>query len=163
MDHAFSSVKGENPMSDFTRISKPESSEKMYPSEEASLAKKSKSFEDPDEVRPFVSHGHLDVLNFQDGVTIGRALFEPGWKWSQDVKPIAGTSSCQAPHSGYCLEGSMTVKMDDGNRIELKAGDAFHIPPGHDAWVEGDRRCVLIDVGGYADYAKPAKNGMAKH
>lgn len=113
-----------------------------------------KSFNQPDEVRPFQGHGHLDVLNFGQDSVIGRGVFEPGWKWSNDVKPIAGTRSCEAPHTGYCIEGSMKIQMDSGDQITIRAGDAFEIPPGHDAWVEGSQRCVLIDFSGYKDYAK---------
>jgi len=88
--------------------------------------------------------------------TFGRGVFEPGWRWSQHVKPIAGTPSCQAAHTGYVLEGRMAVKMDDGTQVEYGPGDAFHMPPGHDAWIVGDKRCVLIDFTGVAKYAKPA-------
>jgi mannose-6-phosphate isomerase-like protein (cupin superfamily) len=107
----------------------------------------------PDERREFKGHGHLDVVDF-DGVSIGRAEFEPGWKWVDDVKPLAGTETCEAAHAGYCLAGSMVVKMNDGTEIHVKAGDAYRIPPGHTAWVEGNEKCVMLDVGGYANYAK---------
>jgi len=115
-----------------------------------------KNFQNPDERRDFKRHGHLDLLQFSDDVSIGRAEFEPGWKWSSDVKPIAGTDSCEAPHAGFCLSGTMMIHMDNGDEFRIHAGDAFHIPPGHDAWVEGNEKCVMIDVGGYKSYAKPA-------
>lgn len=120
--------------------------------------KKCKNFNQPDESRPFRGHGHLDVLKFGDQVQIGRGIFEPGWQWSVDVKPIAGTESCEASHSGYCVEGSMRIAMDTGEEFTIQAGDGFHIPSGHDAWVLGTKPCVLIDVMGYRDYAleKPA-------
>ncbi|MGZ3698686.1 MAG: cupin domain-containing protein, partial [Bdellovibrionota bacterium] len=114
----------------------------------------SRNFKQPDERRPFQAHGHLDIFTFDDGVTIGKAIFEPGWKWSNDVKPIAGTATCEASHSGYCMKGKMTVRMNDGTEIKVQPGDAFHIPPGHDAWVEGTESCEMIDVGGFASYAK---------
>jgi hypothetical protein len=114
-----------------------------------------KSFKVPDESRPFKAHGHVDVLKFDDRATIGRGVFEPGWKWSSDVKPIAGTPSCQSAHAGYCVSGRMTVKTDGGEQFTVNPGDAFHIPPGHDAWTEGNEACVMIDVTGVKDYAKP--------
>jgi hypothetical protein len=114
----------------------------------------SRDFSHPDETRPFKAHGHLDVLSFGKNTTIGRGVFEKGWKWSNDVKPLAGTKSCQTRHAGYCVAGHMTVLMDDGERIALSPGQAFSIAPGHDAWTEGDADCVLIDVG-LAEYAKP--------
>lgn len=115
-----------------------------------------KSLNQPDERRAFKSHGHLDVSTFSDGITIGRGVFEPGWKWSNDVKPIADTESCEAAHSGYCISGTMHIRMNSGEEFTIKPGDSFHIPPGHDAWVDGNESCVLIDVGGFANYAKPA-------
>jgi hypothetical protein len=113
----------------------------------------SKNFTKPEETRNFPK-GHVDILNV-GGTTMGRGTFEPGWKWSQDVKPIAGTASCQAEHLGNVIAGEMTVVMDDGTRMQLRAGDAFSIPPGHDAWIEGNEACVLVDFVGFADYAKP--------
>ena len=115
-----------------------------------------KGFKSPDEIRKFKAHGQLEVVKFGEVTAIGRGEFEPGWKWSSDVKPIAGTASCQAAHTGYCLKGAMTVKMDSGEQFTVHAGDALHIPPGHDAWTEGSETCVLIDVTGVKNYAKPA-------
>ena len=83
------------------------------------------------------------------------ATFEPGWKWSNDVKPIAGTENCQVGHIGYCLSGRMSVRMEDGTVIELTPGTVFHIPPGHDASTEGDEGCVLLDFGGLTGYTLP--------
>ena len=114
----------------------------------------SKEFSHPDERRNFKSHGYLDILNFSDGTIIGHGVFEPGWRWSADVKPIAETKSCEADHTGYCLRGKMTVRMDDGEEFEVKAGDAFRIPAGHDAWVEGAEPCELLDISGSSDYAR---------
>lgn len=116
----------------------------------------SKNLEKPDERRDFKAHGHLDLVDFPGELSIGRAIFEPGWKWSNDVKPIAGTAACEAPHAGYCLSGAMTIRMVDGDEFTIRAGDAFGIPPEHDAWVVGDEPCVMIDVGGYRSYAKKA-------
>ena len=111
------------------------------------------SIDKPDEVREFRAHGHMDVVTIGD-FTMGRGTFEPGWKWSDDVKPIAGTDSCQARHSGVCVAGSMTVRSDDGTEITYNEGDVFVMEPGHDAWVNGSTPCVMFDTG-VASYAKP--------
>ncbi len=113
----------------------------------------SKNFSSPEETRTFPK-GRLDIVNV-GGKTIGCATFERGWKWSDDVKPIAGTASCQAEHLGTVISGEMTVVMDDGTRMRLRRDDAFSIPPGHDAWIEGNEPCVVVDFVGFADYAKP--------
>lgn len=109
----------------------------------------------PDEVRPFADgKGRLCVFNVGTA-TIGRGEFEPGWRWSTHVKPLAGTSSCQASHTGVVLSGRMCVRMDDGEEVEYQEGDSFYMKPGHDAWVVGDQRCVLLDFTGASQYAKP--------
>ncbi|WP_227996080.1 cupin domain-containing protein [Nocardia australiensis] len=113
-----------------------------------------KSFDSPDETRLFEQgKGKLDLVNVADG-PVGRAVFEPGWRWSVHVKPIAGTDSCQAAHMGYCVSGRLVVAMDDGEQQEYGPGDFMSIPPGHDAWVVGDDPCVMVDWQGVADYAK---------
>ncbi|HLH12861.1 MAG TPA: cupin domain-containing protein [Methylovirgula sp.] len=115
-----------------------------------------KSFDKPDETRAFRNgKGKVEVVTI-GGHTFGRGIFEPGWRWSEHVKPIAGTASCQAAHTGYVLEGRMIVMMDDGSQAEYGPGDAFYMPPGHDAWIVGDGRCVLLDFTGIGTYAKPA-------
>ena len=115
-----------------------------------------KPFDKPDEMRSFKDgKGKLEVVTVGE-CTVGRGVFEPGWRWSEHVKPIVGTPSCQAAHTGYVLEGRMLVKMNDGAQLEYGPGDAFYMPSGHDAWVVGDKRCVLIDFTGVAKYAKPA-------
>lgn len=112
-------------------------------------------FEEATDVRPFVDgKGELRTVEL-DSVQVGRAVFEPGWRWSEHVKPIAGTKSCEAPHAGYVLSGHMTIRMDDGSEANLEPGDCVSIPPGHDAWVVGQEPCVMLDWQGYADYAKP--------
>jgi quercetin dioxygenase-like cupin family protein len=78
----------------------------------------------------------------------------PGWKWSEHVRPIAKTDSCQAAHTGYFVSGRMKVVMDDGQEMEYGPGDFAIMAPGHDAWIVGDEPCVVIDWQGYADYAK---------
>ena len=112
-----------------------------------------KSFDSPDETRPFEGKGQADVVQMA-GHPVLKATFEPGWKWSNNVKPIAQTDSCEAAHFGYCMQGSMKVYMDDGSEQEVKAGQAFAIPPGHDAEVTGEEPCVMVDFGEFGDYAK---------
>jgi len=113
----------------------------------------SRKFDQPDEVREFADHGRLEIITLGNDMMVGHGVFEPGWRWSNDVKPIAETESCEAEHIGYCTSGSMVVRMDDGQEIRVSAGDTFHIPPGHDAWVEGGEACELIDFQGYKNYA----------
>ncbi|MGB8020353.1 MAG: cupin domain-containing protein [Candidatus Nanopelagicales bacterium] len=114
------------------------------------------SIASPNESRSFVAHGHMDVVTIGD-FTLGRGVFEPGWRWSVDVKPIAGTGSCMARHTGFCLSGSMTIRSDDGTEVTIEAGDVMLIEPGHDAWTVGDEPCVLLDTGvAVASYAVPA-------
>ncbi|MCW2545215.1 MAG: cupin [Frankiales bacterium] len=113
-----------------------------------------KSLNTPEETRPFQDgSGQLELVNLEAG-PVGRATFQPGWKWSTHVKPIAGTESCEAAHMGYVVSGRMTIVMDDGDQVELSPGDYVQAAPGHDAWVLGDEPCVMIDWQGYADYAK---------
>jgi quercetin dioxygenase-like cupin family protein len=113
-----------------------------------------KSLDAPEESRPFAQgKGKLELVNLESG-PVGRATFEPGWKWSLHVKPIAQTESCMAAHMGYYVSGRMLVRMDDGEELEYGPGDFAIIPPGHDAWIIGDDACVVIDWQGFADYAK---------
>jgi len=112
-----------------------------------------KSFDSPDETRPFEGKGQAEVLQLA-GHTVGKATFEPGWKWSDNVKPIAQTDSCQVSHLGYCISGRMKVYMDDGSEQEIGPGDAFAIPPGHDAEIVSDDACVCLDFGEFGEYAK---------
>jgi Cupin domain len=112
-----------------------------------------KSFDSPDETRPFEGKGHADVVNLA-GQTIGRGTFEPGWRWSENVKPIAETDSCQVAHLGYVLSGRMKVYMDGGSETDVGPGDVFAIPRGHDAEVVGDEPCVMVDFGEFGEYAK---------
>jgi hypothetical protein len=115
----------------------------------------SKSLNSPEEVRKF-DKGKVELVNVA-GATIGRATFEPGWKWSTCVKPIANTNSCQAAHFGYQVSGTMTTRMDDGTEKISKGGDVLNIPPGHDAWVVGNEAVVILDFQSMADYAKQGK------
>lgn len=115
-------------------------------------ALETKNFDSPNETRQFAAHGHADVVTLGD-FTIGRSTYEPGWRWSDDVKPIAQTGSCQVRHAGVCISGRMTVHADDGTEARIGPGDVFLIEPGHDAWVDGDEACVLFDTG-VAPYAR---------
>jgi uncharacterized cupin superfamily protein len=117
------------------------------------MAAEAKSFDSPDETRPFEGKGETKMVELA-GHTVGCGTFEPGWKWSENVKPIAGTDSCQVAHFGYVLSGGMTVHMDDGQDMEITAGDVVAIPPGHDAEVAGSEPCVMVDFGAIGDYAK---------
>jgi hypothetical protein len=100
----------------------------------------------PQERRPFAQHGHIDVVTI-GGFTMGRGVFEPGWRWSEDVKPIAGTDSCQTHHTGICLSGKMTVRFDDGHETTVIPGDVINLQPDHDAWTIGEEPCILLDTG----------------
>lgn len=111
-----------------------------------------KNFGKPDEVREFPK-GRLELIKI-GGVTIGRATFQPGWKWSTSVQPLVKTKSCEAPHFQYHLSGKLMVKMDDGTVIECNPGDVSLLPTGHDAWVVGDEPAVVVDFQGMIDYAK---------
>ena len=112
-----------------------------------------KSFNTPDETRN-APKTKIEVVNI-GGQTLMRATFQPGWKWSQDVKPTAGTDSCQVHHLSYGISGHLKVVTDDGTEMELAPGDIADIPPGHDAWVVGDEPSVGIDLTGGTSYAKP--------
>jgi len=111
-----------------------------------------KSTNTPDETRTF-EKGKLELVKIGE-TTIGRAVFQPGWRWSTHVKPIVKTKSCEAPHLQYQVSGTLHVVMDDGTERDLKAGDVALIPPGHDGWVVGNEPVVAIDFQGMVDYAK---------
>lgn len=113
-----------------------------------------KSIDAPDEVREFPL-GRIDIVTIGDTM-FARTVLEPGWRWSESVKPIAGTDSCDLPHATFLASGSLHVRMDDGTELDARAGDVVVIGPGHDAWVTGDEQCVMYDFGGEdADYATP--------
>jgi quercetin dioxygenase-like cupin family protein len=122
--------------------------------EEAMAGLIRKSLDSPDEVRPFEGgKGQLELVNAEGGA-VGRATFQPGWKWSEHIKPIAKTESCEAAHTGYFISGRMKVVMDNGEEMEYGPGDFAVMAPGHDAWVVGNEPCVVIDWHGYAHYAE---------
>ena len=115
-----------------------------------------KRFDRPDEVRTF-EKGRFELVHI-GGMTIGRATYYPGWKWSVHVGKSLGKKSCDVEHVGLVLAGSATAAMDDGRIIEMKAGDIFHIAPGHDSWVVGEEPYVSLHLLGATDYAT-AKTG----
>ena len=117
-------------------------------------ALESKSFDDPDEKRR-PPKTQVDVVTIND-TTLGRFTFEPGWRWSETVKTVVHTDSCQVNHLGFCTAGTLTVQMEDGTRITVTPGNAYAIPAGHDAWVEGDEAFVAYELMSATTYAKPA-------
>jgi len=114
-----------------------------------------KSFSMPDETRP-IAKGKVEVVKLGD-LSVVRNIFEPGWRWSESVKPIVKTESCQVPHVLSIVSGRISVRMDDGSTAEFGPGDIGVVPPGHDAWVVGSDPCVNLDFGGSSNYAKAAK------
>ena len=111
-----------------------------------------KNFSKPDEVREFPK-GKVELVNI-GGVMIGKATFQPGWRWSESVQPIAKTKSCEAPHFQYHVSGVLKAKMDDGTTYELRPGDVSLFPSGHDAWTIGEEPAIVVDFQGMIDYAK---------
>jgi len=110
-----------------------------------------KSFGKPEEVREF-PNGRLELIKV-GGAMIGRAIFEPGWRWATSVQPIVKTSSCEAPHFQYHVAGVLRIRMDDGAEFECRPGDVSLLPSGHDAWVVGEEAAVVVDFQGMIDYA----------
>lgn len=111
-----------------------------------------KSLKSPDETRQF-DKGKVDIANIGDAV-IGRFELQPGWRWSQSVKPLVKTEWCEQTHIGYIVAGKLRTKLRDGSEVEAGPGDALFTPPGHDAWVVGSEPVVMLDFKGAATYAK---------
>ena len=111
-----------------------------------------KTFAKPDETREF-PNGKAEILSIGGG-SVGRLVFQPGWRWSKDVQPLAKTASCEAPHFQYHLSGKLAIKMDDGTELIAGPGDVTALPSGHDAWVVGDEPVVVIDWFGASNYGK---------
>lgn len=112
----------------------------------------SKSFDQPDESRT-PDKTRVDVVRLAD-TEVGRFTFQPGWRWSECIKPVVGTDSCQVDHVGYAASGRLTVEHEDGTRATLGAGEAYRIAPGHDAWVEGEEPFIGFEFKSAAEYAK---------
>ena len=109
-------------------------------------------FTEPSDVRT-MPRGRIEVVELDDTV-VGRMTYEPGWRWSVDVRPIAGTDTCQYHHVGMALSGVLRVQMPDGTELEIGPGDVFEIPPGHDAWVVGDEPWISVDFEAMRTYGK---------
>jgi hypothetical protein len=107
------------------------------------MALETKNLDQPEDKRSF-EHGEVLMVRV-GGSTIGRAVFRPGWRWSTDVKPLVGTSSCELAHTAVVISGRMRVRMNDGAEAEFGPGDAHYVSPGHDAWVVGEEPLVVID------------------
>jgi len=118
----------------------------------ATEAAELKNFGKPDEVREF-PQGRVELITI-GGATIGRAIFEPGWRWANSVQPLAKTKSCEAPHFQYHVSGILRILMDDGSEFDCKPGDVSLLPSGHDAWVIGNEPAVVVDFQGMLDYAR---------
>lgn len=112
-----------------------------------------KSHNSPDEIRS-PSKTRVEVVKLE-GFTLGRFNFEPGWRWSECVKPVVKTDLCQLSHVGHVVTGRLTVRMQDGTEKTLSAGESYTIPPGHDAWVVGDEPFVGLEVMSADVFAKP--------
>lgn len=106
----------------------------------------------PDETRTF-ERGKAEVVKIAGG-TVGRFTMQPGWKWSQHVKPIAKTQLCESNHFAYHVSGRIRIRMADGTEHEVGPGEVSFVPAGHDAWVVGNEPVVLIDWSGATTYAK---------
>lgn len=112
----------------------------------------SRDFSAPDETRT-PQKTTIELVNVAGG-QIGRFTFQPGWSWSECIKPVAKTDSCQTEHIGYAVSGSLHIKHADGTELDVSAGDVYHIAPGHDAWNNGSEPCVLVEFQGAANYGK---------
>jgi quercetin dioxygenase-like cupin family protein len=117
-----------------------------------------RNFGKPDEVREF-PRGRLELLKV-GGAMVGRAVFEPGWRWATSVQPLVHTRSCEAPHFQYHVAGTLRIRMDDGAEFDCRPGDVSLLPAGHDAWVVGEEAAVVVDFQGMVDYAR---SGEARH
>ena len=113
-----------------------------------------KSHDTPDEVR-VPDKTRVEVVRLE-GFTIGRFTLQPGWQWSQCVKPVVKTDTCQVAHVGYAVSGRIIIKMNDGSQTTIVPGMSYTIPPGHEAWVEGNEAFIAIEVMSAEQYAKPA-------
>jgi len=118
----------------------------------ATMKTEMKNFTAADEVRTF-PNGRLELLHI-GGHVIGKVVLQPGWRWSQHVKPIAKTEWCEAPHFQYAISGRLHFTTSDGHEFDLRAGDVLCIGGGHDAWVVGNEPFVAVDWAGMAEYAQ---------
>jgi hypothetical protein len=114
----------------------------------------SRNFESPDETRT-PDKTTIELVNLAGG-QIGRYTFQPGWRWSECIKPVAQTERCQVEHVGYVVSGGLHVEHEDGTSGEVSTGDVYRIAPGHEAWVEGNEPAVFVEFQGAAHYAEGA-------
>ena len=112
----------------------------------------SRNMDTPDEVRS-PEKTRVDVVTVGNS-EVGRLTLQPGWRWSECIKPVVGTDSCQPEHLGYSISGRMHVEHEDGTTVEIGPGEAYVIAPGHDAWVLGDEEFVGVEFKSAATYAK---------
>jgi hypothetical protein len=112
-----------------------------------------RDFRAPDETRA-PDKTRVELVNIAGG-QVGRYTFQPGWKWSECIKPVVGTDSCQVDHVGYCIAGKLHVSYADGTEADITPGEVYRIGPGHDAWVVGNEPMVSVEFQGAANYAKP--------
>lgn len=120
-----------------------------------------RNLDEPDAVRP-LGRGNGGYVDMGSGLVIGRAVLEPGWRWSVDMKSVVGTPSCQIHHLQLIMSGRLGVRMDGGEEVEVGPNEVVDIPSGHDAWVVGDQPLVILDVFGHsADFAQPAAHDRA--
>lgn len=117
-----------------------------------SMRLEARSHDTPDEVRA-PDKTRLEVV-ILDGATLGRMTLQPGWRWSECIKPVAGTDSCQVPHVGYAISGAITTRLDDGTQQTIRAGESYTIPAGHEGWVDGPEPFVAIEVLSAGEFAK---------
>jgi len=111
-----------------------------------------RDFTAPDEIRT-PDKTKVELVNVAGG-QIARYTFEPGWRWSECIKPVVGTDSCQVEHIGYVVGGSLHVKHEDGTEADLTEGSVYRVAPGHDAWNDGSEPVVFVEFQGAANYAK---------
>ena len=112
----------------------------------------SRDFTSPDETRT-PDKTKIELVNIAGG-QIGRFTFEPGWRWSECIKPVAKTDSCQVDHVGYCISGGLRITHEDGTEQDIKPGDVYHIAPGHDGWTMGSEPAVVVEFQGAAGFGK---------
>jgi len=110
-------------------------------------------FSAPDETRRPDPHVTAEIVKFAGG-EVGRYTFQPGWRWSEHIRPVVGGDSCQVDHVGFLLSGRLAYSTDEGASGEVTSGSVYHIPPGHDGWVVGDDPVVVIEFQGAATYSK---------
>ena len=115
-------------------------------------AVESKDFTTPDETRT-PPKTTVELVNLAGG-QVGRYTFEPGWRWSECIKPVVNTDSCQTEHVGYVVKGTLSVRHDDGTEMRIPEGSVYHIAPGHDGWNDSSEPVVVVEFQGAATYAK---------